>query len=51
MGVRANPKADYVLEAVHIAKALKPGIPVKMIWSREDDMRAGFYRPLSFCIV
>lgn len=45
-GRRANPKADYVLEAVHIAKALKPGIPVKMIWSREDDMRAGFYRPL-----
>ncbi|MCU7930233.1 MAG: xanthine dehydrogenase family protein molybdopterin-binding subunit [Candidatus Thiodiazotropha sp. (ex Codakia rugifera)] len=45
-GRRANPKADYVLEAVHIAKALKSGVPVKMIWSREDDMRAGFYRPL-----
>ena len=45
-GRRANPKADYVLEAVHIAKALKPGVPIKLIWSREDDMRAGFYRPL-----
>jgi len=45
-GRRANPQADYVLEVVHIAKALPPGIPVKLVWSREDDMRAGFYRPL-----
>ncbi len=45
-GRRANPKADYVLEAVNIAKMLPPGTPVKLIWSREDDMRGGFYRPL-----
>ena len=45
-GRRANPIADYVLEAVHIAKTLPPGTPVKMIWTREDDMRAGYYRPL-----
>jgi isoquinoline 1-oxidoreductase beta subunit len=45
-GRRANPMADFVLEAVHIAKALPPAIPVKLIWTREDDMRAGFYRPL-----
>ncbi len=45
-GRRANPNADYLLEAVHIAKALQPGIPLKLVWSREDDMRAGYYRPL-----
>lgn len=42
-GRRATPAADFVSEAVHIAKA--SGKPVKMIWSREDDMKAGHYRP------
>ncbi|MES9833345.1 MAG: xanthine dehydrogenase family protein molybdopterin-binding subunit [Candidatus Thiodiazotropha sp. DIVDIV] len=45
-GRRANPAADYLLETVHIAKALKPGTPLKMIWSREDDTHGGYYRPL-----
>ncbi|MCP5445792.1 MAG: xanthine dehydrogenase family protein molybdopterin-binding subunit [Chromatiaceae bacterium] len=45
-GRRANPAADYVLEAVHIAKQLEQGIPLKMIWTREDDTRAGYYRPM-----
>jgi isoquinoline 1-oxidoreductase beta subunit len=44
-GRRANPKADYVLEAVSIAKAIAGRAPVKMVWTREDDMRAGWYRP------
>jgi isoquinoline 1-oxidoreductase beta subunit len=45
-GRRANPRADYVLEAVHVARALAPGVPLKLLWTREDDMRGGFYRPL-----
>jgi isoquinoline 1-oxidoreductase beta subunit len=45
-GRRANPSADYVLEAVRIAKMMPPGTPVKLVWSREDDMRGGYYRPL-----
>jgi isoquinoline 1-oxidoreductase beta subunit len=47
-GRRANPASDYVVEAVHVAKAMKAaGIdaPVKVIWTREDDMRGGYYRP------
>jgi isoquinoline 1-oxidoreductase beta subunit len=48
-GRRGNPKSDYLLEAANIAKALAGGPyggkPVKMQWTREDDMRAGFYRP------
>jgi isoquinoline 1-oxidoreductase subunit beta len=48
-GRRATPVSDYVVEAVHVAKAAKAaGIdaPIKVIWSREDDMRGGYYRPL-----
>jgi len=43
-GRRANPRADFVSEAVHVAKAA--GVPVKVVWTREDDIRGGFYRPL-----
>jgi isoquinoline 1-oxidoreductase subunit beta len=43
-GRRLEP--DFVSEAVRISKAV--GGPVKVIWSREDDMRNGFYRPTSF---
>ncbi|NMG01162.1 xanthine dehydrogenase family protein molybdopterin-binding subunit [Aromatoleum toluolicum] len=45
-GRRANPAADYVLETAHIVKAIRGEAPVKLVWSREDDMRAGYYRPL-----
>ncbi len=49
-GRRASAVSDYVLEAVSIAVALvrsgKPGIPVKLVWTREDDMKGGFYRPM-----
>src|ERR1041385_5663376 len=43
-GRRLEP--DYVSEAVRVSKAV--GAPVKVIWSREDDMRNGFYRPTSY---
>jgi len=49
-GRRASAASDYVLEAVSIAVSLtragKPGIPVKLVWTREDDMKGGFYRPM-----
>ncbi len=44
-GRRASKDADYVLEAVQIAKAAKSRAPIKMVWLREDDMKAGYYRP------
>jgi isoquinoline 1-oxidoreductase beta subunit len=44
-GRRANPQSDYVLEAVQVAKAIGGRAPVKLVWTREDDMRAGYYRP------
>jgi isoquinoline 1-oxidoreductase beta subunit len=47
-GRRGNPLSDYLLDTVAIAKGLGTGKPVKMVWSREDDMRAGFYRPMFF---
>ncbi len=37
---------DFVAETVAIAKAVRA--PVKLIWSREDDTRHGFYRPTTF---
>jgi isoquinoline 1-oxidoreductase beta subunit len=37
---------DYITEAVTVARSM-PATPIKLIWSREDDMRADFYRPAS----
>jgi isoquinoline 1-oxidoreductase beta subunit len=45
-GRRAVPDADIVVEAVETAKAIGWRAPVKLMWTREDDMRAGRYRPL-----
>jgi isoquinoline 1-oxidoreductase beta subunit len=43
---RRGAAQDYVTQGVLIAKHF-PGKPVKMIWSREEDMQHGFYRPAS----
>ncbi len=43
-GRRANPASDFVREAVHVAKVAKA--PVKVAWTREDDLQGGWYRPM-----
>ncbi len=42
-GRRANPLSDFVVEAVYVAKVAKA--PVKVVWTREDDLAGGWYRP------
>ena len=45
-GRRANFQSDYAAECVHIAKHVGGGRPVKLVWTREDDMTGGYYRPM-----
>ncbi|MEL7312152.1 MAG: xanthine dehydrogenase family protein molybdopterin-binding subunit [Pseudomonadota bacterium] len=45
-GRRAVPDSDFVVEAVNIAKATGGAYPVKLIWTRENDMASGRYRPI-----
>jgi isoquinoline 1-oxidoreductase beta subunit len=45
---RRGGTQDFVRQATLIAKQF-PGVPVKMIWSREEDMGHDFYRPISQC--
>jgi isoquinoline 1-oxidoreductase beta subunit len=47
-GRRANPQSDYLVEAAHIVKAINGKAPVKLQWTREDDTRGGFYRPMYY---
>src|SRR5439155_374608 len=42
-GRRANPASDFVVAAVHVAKVAKAA--VKVVWTREDDLGGGWYRP------
>lgn len=43
---RRGPHQDYTKQAVKIAMAV-PGTPIRLQWSREEDMRQGRYRPVS----
>ena len=45
---RRGGTQDYVHQAVEIAKAF-PDVPIKLIWSREEDQAHDFYRPISQC--
>jgi len=48
-GRRAVPSSDYLMEAAQVAKAWKAAgqtAPLKVMWSREDDIRGGYYRPM-----
>ncbi len=47
-GRRATPDADMVSEAVSIAKAINGRAPVKVVWTREDDIQGGRYRPMYY---
>ena len=44
-GRRGNQ--DFIIDAVEVAKAMK-GLPVKVMWTREDDITHGFYRPATY---
>ncbi|MEZ5938758.1 MAG: xanthine dehydrogenase family protein molybdopterin-binding subunit [Hyphomonadaceae bacterium] len=46
-GRRATPDADLVTEAAQIAKAIGGRAPVHLMWTREDDIRTGKYRPMA----
>lgn len=44
-GRRASKDSDYIVETARIVKAAKATVPVKLVWTREDDTRAGYFRP------
>ena len=45
-GRRATPVGDMAIEAANVMKAAKHQGPIKVIWSREDDIKGGRYRPV-----
>ncbi|MEL6904512.1 MAG: xanthine dehydrogenase family protein molybdopterin-binding subunit [Planctomycetota bacterium] len=46
-GRRASPVADFTVEAIQVAQAA-PDLeaPIKTVWTREDDLKGGWYRPM-----
>ena len=47
-GFGRRGRTDYVTQAVLIAKQM-PGVPIKLLWSREEDMTQGTYHPITQC--
>jgi isoquinoline 1-oxidoreductase subunit beta len=47
-GRRANPYSDFLVETAAIVKAIDGRAPVKLVWTREDDTKAGMYRPMYY---
>ena len=47
-GFGRRGQTDYVRQAVEIAKQM-PGTPIKLLWSREEDMTHGRYHPITQC--
>jgi isoquinoline 1-oxidoreductase beta subunit len=48
-GFGRRGETDYVADAVETSRAV--GAPVKVVWSREDDMRHGYYRPYTYNVL
>jgi isoquinoline 1-oxidoreductase subunit beta len=45
-GRRGNPTSDWTQELAAVAKAINGRAPVHLVWTREDDIKGGFYRPM-----
>jgi isoquinoline 1-oxidoreductase beta subunit len=48
-GFGRRSQSEFVAEAVHVAKQLEE--PVQVVWTRQDDLRAGYYRPAALAMI